>query len=316
MQERPPQQPVSATSAAETSPSSPAAANGIPRGNAPDNPGQAIGIVSELKANAALFSAFAFGSLNLPSPLLLSESKATSLGGGVTTTRPLDTSELLQPFILLDTLTLCLMLTCVAAAQLLIYRLADGSYGTIKYSTDDFVDPRDTPTGRLVSQYRAEFYSARISFFLGLFTLLTTVACKALAIFDESIALPVVGLIGATGSVMLTFFAASYVQVFQPLEGPSQPSARQESPSSDVVPWLLPALAGACAAVVLGAVVGGSMEGMGSETATPSKEQGLGASIRSRMPNGGGDGAKPAKDPTAQAQAKPSSATGSAAVAS
>ena len=135
-------------------------------------------------------------------------------------------------------------------------------------------------------------------------------------LLQRGIALPVVGLIGATGSVMLTFFAASYVQVFQPLEGPSQPSARQESPSSDVVPWLLPALAGACAAVVLGAVVGGSMEGMGSETATPSKEQGLGASIRSRMPNGGGDGAKPAKDPTAQAQAKPSSATGSAAVAS
>jgi len=42
------------------------------------NPDRAISIVSELKANAALFAAFAFGSLNLPNTLTVSESKVTS----------------------------------------------------------------------------------------------------------------------------------------------------------------------------------------------------------------------------------------------
>lgn len=289
--------------------------NGIPRGNAPDDPGQAIGIVSELKANAALFSAFAFGSLNLPSPLLLSESKATSLGGGMTTTRPLPTSELLPSFVVLDTLTLCLMLTCVAAAQLLIYRLADGSYGTVKYSTEDFVDPRDTPTGRLVTQYRAEFYSARISFFLGLFTLLASVAVKALAIFDETIALAVVGFIGATGSVMLTFFASSYLQVFEPLDKASGAPAGQRDDSFGYKVPFLPqsAVLGACAAVVLGAMVEGNIHL--TEPLVVKSEQGLGARIRSFFPKGsdGASAAKVAKESVAQAQSKPSSSSGSAA---
>ena len=65
-------------------------------------------------------------------------------------------SRLNQAFVLLDTATLCLMLVCVAASQLCIYRLADGSYGTIRFSTDDKVDRRDTALGRLVNQYRSE----------------------------------------------------------------------------------------------------------------------------------------------------------------
>ena len=43
-----------------------------------ESPDRAIGIVSELKSSAALFAAFAFGALNLPGTLTISESRVTS----------------------------------------------------------------------------------------------------------------------------------------------------------------------------------------------------------------------------------------------
>mmetsp|Transcript_33065 Transcript_33065/g.51181 ORF Transcript_33065/g.51181 Transcript_33065/m.51181 type:complete len:376 (-) Transcript_33065:144-1271(-) len=87
----------------------------------PDGPDLAIVIVSELKANAALFAAFAFGALNLPPALTVSESKVTSVTTSVSVARPLPDSELLKAFVVLDAVTLCLMISCVAASQLLIY---------------------------------------------------------------------------------------------------------------------------------------------------------------------------------------------------
>ena len=217
--------------------------------NVPDSPGQAIGIVAELKGNAALFAAFAFGSLNLPSPLIISESKATSLGGGVTTSRPIPDSDLLQAFVTLDALTLCLMITCVAASQLLIYRLADGSYGTIKYSTEDYIDPRDTPTGRLTTQYRAEFRIARAAFALGLGSLLIAVAIRSLAVFDEGIALPVVALVGASAVSISSFYVSSYLSVFRPLD--VQNDASTSNATAYRMPWLTPAVVGAGLAVFI-----------------------------------------------------------------
>ena len=53
--------------------------------SAPDGPGQAIGIVAELKGNAALIAAFSFGALSLPGTLTVSESKATGLGTAIST---------------------------------------------------------------------------------------------------------------------------------------------------------------------------------------------------------------------------------------
>ena len=217
--------------------------------NVPDGPGQAIGIVAELKGNAALFAAFAFGSLNLPSPLIISESKATSLGGGVTTSRPLPDSDLLQAFVTLDALTLCLMITCVAASQLLIYRLADGSYGTIKYSTEDYIDPRDTPTGRLTTQYRAEFRIARVAFALGLGSLLIAVAIRSLAVFDEGIALPVVAIIGASAVSITSFYVRSYLSVFRPLDVRNDASTTTDKIYR--MPWLAPAVVGAGLSVLI-----------------------------------------------------------------
>lgn len=174
--------------------------------SAPDGPSQAISIVSELKANAALFAAFAFGSLNLPGTLIVSESRLSGLGGTITTSRVSD-SDLVGAFVLLDALTLCLMVTCVAASQLLIYRLADGSYGAIRYSSEGGrIDRRDTALGRLVTQYKAEFRVARVSFALGLSSLLLAVAVKAVAVFDQGVALPVVAVIGAGAFFIGTFY--------------------------------------------------------------------------------------------------------------
>ena len=44
----------------------------------PTEPDRAISIVAELRSNAALFAAFAFGALSLPNTLVVSESRVTS----------------------------------------------------------------------------------------------------------------------------------------------------------------------------------------------------------------------------------------------
>ena len=93
---------------------------------APPGPERAIGLISELKANAALFAAFAFGALNLPGTLILSESRVTSATSSISTSRPVPDSDLLKAFVVLDATTLGCMLVCVVVSQLLLYRLADG----------------------------------------------------------------------------------------------------------------------------------------------------------------------------------------------
>ena len=123
-----------------------------------ESPSEAIGIVSELKGNAALFAAFAFGSLNLPSTLTVSESKVLSVTTSLSTSRPQDDLPILRDLMLLDVITLCLFIICVTASQLLIYRLADGSYGAVRYSKEGGeLDPRDTALGRLTTQYSTEY---------------------------------------------------------------------------------------------------------------------------------------------------------------
>ena len=317
----------------------------ISRESTPDDPGSAIGIMAELKANAALFSAFAFGSLNLPAPLIESTSKVIlSQGVTVTSAKPIPDSALLQAFVLLDTATLCLMLVCVAASQLLIYRLADGSYGTIKYSTDDAVDRRDTALGRLVNQYRSEvrnhdrtrwvlaisslcctpsllrtehdharvmhgvllfscspvsrslspalFYSsllttdrrrcftrvcvctrfgqfrvARVSFALGLSTLLLAVGVKSAAVFDQAIALPATALVGGAAFTICSLYVRSYREVFRPLDQCDGFEECEASYGMQVpLPPVLPTLPGAAIGAALGMAIafiltGGDFEG-------------------------------------------------------
>eukprot|EP00964_Phaeocystis_antarctica_P016860 scaffold9290_cov63-Phaeocystis_antarctica.AAC.5 len=290
----------------------------ISRESTPDDPNSAIGIMAELKANAALFAAFAFGSLNLPAPLIESTSKVIlSQGITVTTAKPISESTLLQAFVLLDTATLCLMLVCVAASQLLIYRLADGSYGTIRFSTDDNVDRRDTPLGRLVNQYRAEvllphsptllyspapllvsysspltdvsytllgqFRIARVSFALGLSTLLLAVGVKSVTIFDEAIALPATALVGSAAFTIASLYLRSYGEVFRPLD---QCDGFDECEASYMpqVPQVpaLPTLPGAALGAAVGMAVAFSV--MESDL-KPGVQGRLGAPSSSSQPN-------------------------------
>ena len=99
----------------------------------PAEPDRAIAIVSELRSNAALFAAFAFGALSLPTTLVISESRVTSTTSSLSTSRPVPDSDLLSAFVFLDVATLSCMLVCVVVSQQLIYRLSDGSYEAIRY---------------------------------------------------------------------------------------------------------------------------------------------------------------------------------------
>jgi hypothetical protein len=185
--------------------------------NSNDNPDRAISIVSELKANAALFAAFAYGSLNLPSTLTVSESKVTSVTTSISISRPLPDSDLVRIFVVLDVCTLCLMISCVAASQLLIYRLTDGSYEE-EYRKKKNINPRDSALGRLVTTYRDEFTVARITFDFGLVTLLLAVGVRTLATFDEDISVPVTSVIATTAVFLATAYLTSYIEVFQRAE--------------------------------------------------------------------------------------------------
>ena len=51
----------------------------------PAEPDRAISIVAELRSNAALFAAFAFGALSLPNTLVISESRVTSTTSSLST---------------------------------------------------------------------------------------------------------------------------------------------------------------------------------------------------------------------------------------
>ena len=180
------------------------------------NPDRAVSIVSELKANAALFAAFAYGSLNLPSTLTVSESKVTSVTTSLSISRPLPDSDLIRTFVVLDVCTLCLMISCVAASQLLIYRLTDGSYEEKKYKTRN--NSRNSALGRLVTTYKNEFTVARLTFDLGLVSLLLAVGVRSLAIFDEDIVVPILTVIGITGVFLAVAYFTTYIEVFRTAE--------------------------------------------------------------------------------------------------
>lgn len=198
----------------------------------PDSPDRALSIVSELKSNAALFAAFAYGGLSIPSTLTLSESKVTSVTTSISTNRPLPGNDLIESFVVLDTVTLCLMISCVAASQLLIYRLTDGSW----YDYLDNIEVLDkeidtvatssassSAMGRLVTDYGLEFTVARTTFDLGLLALLLAVGVRAIAIFEASISGPIVILLAGTCILLATAYLQSYIKVFRRLEG-TQPT--------------------------------------------------------------------------------------------
>ena len=126
------------------------------------------------------------------------------------------------------------MISCVAASQLLIYRLTDGSYedtddnyGAINnlqtdnaeiYDGSTRKNSRESALGRLVTTYRNEFTVARLTFDMGLVTLLLAVGVRSLAIFDEDIVLPVAFVIGTTSVFLAVAYFTTYIEVFRTAE--------------------------------------------------------------------------------------------------
>jgi len=175
----------------------------------PTDPDRAMGIVAELKGSASLFAAFAFGALNLPGTLMISESRVTSATSSVSTSRPVPESDLLQAFVVLDAATFGFMLICVVVSQQLLYKLGDGTYASTSFGSEGQPDTRDSALGRLTSQYGFEFSLARLAFGLGLIAILLATVVKTWAVFDSSIALPVTGVIGLSSAAI----SVSYVRV-------------------------------------------------------------------------------------------------------
>lgn len=227
----------------------------------PDSPDRAISIVAELKANAALFAAFAYGGLSLPGILTLTESKVTSVTTSLSTTRPIPGNDLIQAFVVLDNVTLCLMVSCVAASQLLIYRLTDGSwydrfaenyYNGNSAATPPnnaqppyYYDKRQSALARLVTDYRLEFAVARTTFDLGLVALLLAVGFRTIAIFDVSISLPVTVLLGGTCILLGIAYIQSFLTVFRQVKASSSKPSPWDGIETVVIPAILLAVAGA-----------------------------------------------------------------------
>ena len=187
----------------------------------PKTPERAMNIVGELKSSAALFAAFAFGALNLPGTLIISESRVTSAASSVSTSRPVPDSDLLQAFVVLDVATFGFMLICVVVSQQLLYRLADGSYGTVRFGTDEEPNIRDTALGRLTTQYGAEWRTARAAFDLGIAAILLATVLKTWAVFDSSISLPVTAVIVLSSLTIGAFYVRNN-RVFRQLETDAQ----------------------------------------------------------------------------------------------
>ena len=184
----------------------------------PEGPERAMSIVSELKNAGALFAAFAFGALDLPGSLSIDESRVTSPTSSISTSRPVPDSDLLQAFVALDAATLGCMLACVMISQLLLYKLADGSYEQVRFGSDESPDPRDSALGRLVSQYGVEFGSASLAFALGVFSVLVATTVKTWAVFDPSVALPVTVLLASSAAVIAGFYVRGNADVFMRLD--------------------------------------------------------------------------------------------------
>ena len=232
----------------------------------PEGPDRAIGIVSELKGSASLFAAFAFGALNLPGALTISESRVTSATSSVSTSRPVPESDLLQAFVVLDAATFAFMLVCVVVCQQLLFRLSDGSYARSPCSTDASPrDPRDSALGVLATQYALEFRTARFAFGLGLVAILLATVVKTWAIFDSSVALPVTEVVGLS-SACIGFFYVRNARAFRRLDAPPPGSRTTGLGGGDAFTQ-----AGAAAAVALAlwvaTLAAGSLSGAPGVTA-------------------------------------------------
>mmetsp|Transcript_44725 Transcript_44725/g.117280 ORF Transcript_44725/g.117280 Transcript_44725/m.117280 type:complete len:285 (-) Transcript_44725:140-994(-) len=147
----------------------------------PDNHHREAGrIIGNLKGNAALLAAFSFSALNVKEPLA---------GAG-----------LQSAYVVFACLTLALELTAVFVGQQLLYRMADGSFGTV--DEDGYLDPDRTILSVLLSNYRFEFQVVRTSFLAGIVTMMATITVRAWATYEPPLAATVTSIFLAAGGVM------------------------------------------------------------------------------------------------------------------
>ena len=78
--------------------------------------------------------------------------------------------------------------------------------------------PLPFSSGRRVLHIFGQFRIARVSFALGLSTLLLAVGVKSVTVFDQAIALPATALVGGTAFTIANLYLRSYGEVFRPLD--------------------------------------------------------------------------------------------------
>lgn len=209
---------------------------GLPS-NADSAVDKATALVGQIKSNAALFAAFAYGGLALPGTLTVSESSVTSIGTSISRSRPIE-SDMVKAFIVLDASTLALMLVSLSVAQLLLYRINDGTFGSgVTFSgrpgmadgdESETTEPEralrrtrsDSVLGVLTTQYGLEFFVARWSFVCGVTTLLAGVTCRLMAVYadpEPGVAQMITAIFGAAAVVIGGFLARAQLLCFSQL---------------------------------------------------------------------------------------------------
>ena len=148
------------------------------------------------------------------------------------------------------------MISCIATSQLLIYKLTDGSYedsidsdlardrsstrrdrtrnergeiSDIDQQRRPRRDSRYTALGRLVTTYRNEFTVARLTFDVGLITLLLAVGVRSIAIFDQEIIVPIAVVIGSTSLFLIVAYCTTYVEVIRTAENSRRPTSTRNA---------------------------------------------------------------------------------------
>ena len=90
-------------------------------------------------------------------------------------------------------------------------------------------DSRYTALGRLVTTYRNEFTVARLTFDVGLITLLLAVGVRSIAIFDQEIIVPIAVVIGSTSLFLIVAYCTTYVEVIRTAENSRRPTSTRNA---------------------------------------------------------------------------------------
>jgi hypothetical protein len=143
---------------------------------------EACRLVGSLKGNAALIAAFSFAA-------------------ATRSDLPPDANAILaHTYVLSTTLTLALNLVAVFVGQQLLYRMADGTFGS--RLDDGTLDPERTILGIILSNYAQEFNIVRVCFLSGVATMLVAIGSRAWIVYEPVLAGGVTAIFAAAGGAM------------------------------------------------------------------------------------------------------------------